>query len=246
MFNILVVEDDEIQRRTFIKMIKEVDKPINIFEAASKDEALAIALTNTIHIFFVDISLKNSSGLEFASELRANPNYELAWIIFTTTHMKYMLEAFKEIHCYDFLIKPYEKKDVIEITNKLINNLDKQEVIDKKDRKYINMDIKGIYVKVYIDEIYFIAVYVRTTYVFTKRGKYVLQKTSLKKMMEMVQGGAIIQCHRSYAVNMNYVLEIDRSQSNWEIYFESLKESVPIGDKFKKNVLEAFEEGGEG
>lgn len=239
MFNILVVEDNDLQRQNLIKMLNELNKSFNIYEAASKEEGIRMANTYDIDLFYIDINLKNSSGLDLALKIREYPQYKLTWIIFITTHVKYMLEAFKEVHCYDYLIKPYDKKVVQEITLTVLDNFETKSSTNKAERKYVVFDIKDLNVKVYVDEIVFISVYIRTTYVFTTRGKYSLSKMPFKNVMDMV-GDKLVQCHRSYAVNMMYVEKIDTSTPSWEIYYEKFNESVPIGEKFKKDVLEAF------
>jgi len=239
VFNILVVEDNDLQRKNLIKMIKELNKPFNIYEADSKEEGIRLANTYNIHLFYLDINLKNSSGLDFASKIREYPQYKFTFVIFITTHVKYMLEAFKEIHCYDYLIKPYDKKKVQEITLSVFDNLETKLSANKTERKYVVFDMKDLNVKVYIDEIIFVSVYIRTTFVFTTRGKYTLSKMPFKNVMDMV-GDELVQCHRSYAVNMDYVDKIDTSTASWEICFDKFNESVPIGEKYKKDVLEAF------
>ncbi len=46
-----------------------------------------------------------------------------------------MLQAFKEIHCYDYILKPYRKEKIMEITKLLLNN--KYEEFHKEKRDHI-------------------------------------------------------------------------------------------------------------
>ncbi|MCY6355854.1 response regulator [Clostridium sp. ZS2-4] len=103
MCTILLLEDDIKQRNNLKKMLYETNEKLKFYEAEDKDEALDICKRVAIDIFFVDISLKNSSGLDFAVEIREMTKYELSWIIFLTTHMEYITQAFKKIHCYDYV-----------------------------------------------------------------------------------------------------------------------------------------------
>lgn len=114
--NVLIVEDDKIQRESLKKMIKQIDKDINIYESVDKDEALEITNKINIDIFYVDICLNNSSGVDLAIELRQIPKYEFSFIIFLTTHVEYLTQAFKEVHCYDYILKPYNMLDVLNMT----------------------------------------------------------------------------------------------------------------------------------
>ena len=88
--NVLIAEDDEIQRKSLKKTIQQIDKDINVYECEDKDRAIEITSENNIDIFYIDISLKNSSGLDFAINLRKIPKYEFSFIVFLTTHVEYI------------------------------------------------------------------------------------------------------------------------------------------------------------
>ena len=127
MYSIILVEDDCMQRDILKKMILSTYEFINIYEADSESTALDIIENNDINMFLIDISLKESSGLDLAMKIRNIPKYEFSQIIFLTTHMEYITQAFKQTHCYDYIIKPYNQEDVQAMLNKLIlyenNNL---------------------------------------------------------------------------------------------------------------------------
>lgn len=241
MKSILLVEDDINQRQNLKKMLQEIDCNLKIYEAQDKDEALEILNNEVIELFFIDISLKNSSGLDLALELRKIPKYEFSWIVFLTTHVQYMLKAFKEIHCYDYIIKPYEKDEVIKLAKKLlsstyINNI----TIDQ--RKYVVFEInKGISVRIYVDEIIFIEMSLRTCIVHTRQGKYEIKRLTLKKALELIDCNDIIQCHKSFAVNINYINRIESISSRLSnIYFDNYDKTALLGYMFKNIVEERF------
>ncbi len=74
--NILLVEDEKIQREALASIIKSNFVDVRIYEAASKKEALKIINEKDVHLFFIDIHLKDSSGLELAKKIR---QHEIAW-----------------------------------------------------------------------------------------------------------------------------------------------------------------------
>ena len=53
-------------------------------------------------------------------KIRSIDEYEFSQIIFLTTHMEYITQAFKQTHCYDYILKPYDQEDVQAMLNKLI------------------------------------------------------------------------------------------------------------------------------
>ncbi|WP_186429736.1 LytTR family DNA-binding domain-containing protein [Clostridium sp. BSD9I1] len=241
MKSILLVEDDINQRLNLKKMLQEIDCDLKIYEAQDKDEALEILNNENIELFFIDISLKNSSGLDLALELRKIPKYELSWIVFLTTHVQYMFQAFKEIHCYDYIIKPYEKDEVIKLTKKLISGTYINNIAIN-ERKYVVFEInKGISTRLYIDEIIFIEMSLRTCIVHTKQGKYEIKRLTLKKALELIDSDDIIQCHKSFAVNINHINGIESISSRLSnIHFDNYDKTALLGYMFKNIVEERF------
>ena len=217
MINILIAEDDSIQRKNLIKMIYEADKTLKIYEAESKEEALKILQEVYIDFFYIDISLKNSSGLDLALELRKIEKYKFNWIIFTTTHIQYMIKAFKEVHCYDYILKPYDKDEVIKMTKLLTSNRRAYNPSRKKE-KYVVFDLQNnISIKLNIDEIIFMEVDLRRIILHTKKDKYRAKRLSLVKALEMIDCDYILQSHKSFAVNINFINKIEAVSSKLKI-----------------------------
>ena len=240
--NVLLVEDDKIQRNSLKMIIEQIDKHINIYEAEDKDEALVITNKHNIDIFYIDISLKNSSGLDFAMELRKVPQYEFSFIIFLTTHIEYITQAFKQVHCYDYILKPYEIADVVNMTKRFIlhgNNIK----ITPTDKSYVVFEIrKGINVKIYVDEIIFIEVNLRNCIIHTVNGVYKVNRVALDKVLKLINCSNIIQCHKSFAVNMNHISKIETIDSKLrEIYFENYDKNALLGYRFKNAIMDRFQ-----
>ena len=240
--NVLIVEDDRLQRESLKKMIQQIDKGINIYESVDKDEALEITSKNNIDIFYVDICLNNSSGVDFAIELRQRPKYEFSFIIFLTTHIEYMNQAFKEVHCYDYILKPYDMSDVVNMTKRF--KLHIESINDKpKDKSYVVIELrKGVNIKIYIDETIFIEVNLRICMIHTVNGVYKVNNLALRKILKVINCNNIIQCHKSFAVNTNYIKKIENVDSkSSKIFFENYDKNALLGYKFKNTIMERFQ-----
>jgi len=241
MANILIVEDDYKQRENLIRMISELKEDINVYEAECKEGAIKILKEISMDFFYIDISLKDSSGLDLASEIRSIEKYKFTWIVFITTHTKYMLQAFKEIHCYDYIIKPYDKDEVIRMTKLLISTNHNSNSLKNKDKHIILELHKGINVKVNVDEIMFIELNLRVMTVHTKRGNYKVKKLALSKALDMIDCDNIVQSHKSFAINIDHVNQIESiSGKLWEISFVDSKEKALLSYSFKDVVMEIF------
>lgn len=241
MKNILIIEDDKYQRENLKNILYETNKNLNIYEAEDTYKALDICNKVSIDLFYVDITLNESSGIDFCLELRKIKKYEFTWIVFVTTHVQYMIKAFKEVHCYDYLLKPYEKEDVIKLTQKLLF-AKLMDNLPEKERNYIVLKISScISVKIFIDEIIFIEVQLRTCTVHTKKRKYEIKGISLNKLLKLINCDYVVQCNKSYIVNINYIDRIEGISSTlYEICFIDYDEKALLGYKFKKVIFDKF------
>ncbi|UZW14501.1 LytTR family DNA-binding domain-containing protein [Clostridium pasteurianum] len=240
MPNILIAEDNPIQRNNLIKMLKNIIiKDINIYEAEDEASALKIANTEIIDFFYIDISLKNSSGLNLGLNLRNIDRYRLSWIVFITTHKQYILPAFKEIHCYDYIIKPYDKQKVKDMTMLIIDDINKKHKKEIKEREYVLFDCNKLSIKVYLEDIFFIEVRIRNVIIHTTKGLYEIHRTSLKNIMKKVCNDYIVQCHRSYLMNLKRIEKIEKySYNSWIVSFYDYKKNAFIGSKYKDIIDE--------
>ena len=242
MYNILILEDDCIQLKTLSEIIKQSGNMYQVYETANISEALKIAQQQIIDLFFVDINLKNESGLKFALEIRKIESYRLNWIIFVTIYKEYMLSAFKKIHCYDYILKPYNKEYIQGITKLLLSDSGAQVAITEVKEKFIIVPIKNIQVKIIINEIIFVEVFIRTSIIHTINGSFTMDYLSLKKLNSMIDHRNIIQSHRSYLVNINYINKIEKTndKTSYKIYFYNTKEIAYLGNNYKKYIMDRF------
>lgn len=253
LFSVIIVEDDFLQRDILKKMILSKHEFIKIYEADSENAALDIIAKHDINMFLIDISLKESSGLDLAMRIRNIYKYEFSQIIFLTTHMEYITQAFKQIHCYDYILKPYNQEDVQAMLNKLIlyessrlnNSSDNFNEDNKyKDRK-VSINIKnGVCALIKIDDIVFIEVKGRVCEINTTNGMYEANNTSLKKIMELIDCKYIIQSHKAFAINKNYICKIEKISAKLStIYFNNYLKTALLGYKFKDEIMSEVRNG---
>ena len=233
MYKILVLEDDDTQRNNLKKLIKKVDNQYSVFDAADIETAVEIARDNEIHLFLVDVNLKNESGIDFARRIRHVDRYRLSWIVFLTSHVQFMLEAFKDTHCYDYLLKPINENELEKILNDVLVDKISTESCLEEDESVI-IEIGGVLIKIYEKNIKFIETYQRTTKIHTKTDILIVKNLSLSKLMEKIKSKNIVQSHKAFAVNVKFIESIEKN----EISFFECKEKALVGKKFRKNILD--------
>lgn len=64
-------------------------------------------------MFILDIQLPDYRGTELGKYIRAMPEYRFTPILFTTELGGEELAAYREIKCYDFLIKPFTQEQFL-------------------------------------------------------------------------------------------------------------------------------------
>ncbi|PRR77424.1 Sensory transduction protein LytR [Clostridium liquoris] len=243
MYNILILEDDCIQLRTLSDIIRQSDDGMyQVYEATNTAEAFEIAKQKMIDLFYVDINLKNESGLSFALEIRKMRNYRLTWIIFVTIYKEFMLSAFKKIHCYDYILKPYNKGNIQRITKLLLSDSCAQAAVTEIKKKFIIVPVKNIQVKIFINEIIFVEVFIRTSIIHTINGSFTIDYLSLKKLNSMIEDKNILQSHRSYLVNIKYINKIEKTNDKtaYKIYFYNTDKTALLGNNYKKCIMDKF------
>lgn len=242
MYNILVLEDDGIQLKTLSDIIKQSGEMYQVYETTSPYEAIKIAEQERIDLFYIDINLKSESGLNFALEIRKIEKYKLTWIIFVTIYKEYMLSAFKKIHCYDYILKPYNKENIQGITKRLLSEGKAQVAVTEVSKSFVIVPIKNIQVKIFVNEIIFVEVFIRTSIIHTINGSFTIDYLSLKKLNSMIDDKNILQSHRSYLINIKHVSKIEKTKdkTSYKIYFYNTDKTAYLGNNYKKCVMDRF------
>ena len=115
--NIAIVDDtlsDIYRLKNFIENWFSMtgNKSGGVVTFRSGEEILKSFEAKMFQIVFMDIIMGAINGVETAKQLRVYDTEIL--IVFTTTSREYALEAFT-VHPFDYLLKPYSKKDVCKV-----------------------------------------------------------------------------------------------------------------------------------
>lgn len=234
--NILVVEDVKEQREALVKMIERNYFDSRIYSTDSVKKSLEIAKEKDINLFILDIGLTDGSGMELAKQLRSMDKYSLTGIVFITNNIIHIMEAFKGIHCYDFLVKPYNEDDV----KKIIDLFESNNNVSDKEGEYIVVTVDGcVKTKVYCEDIIYIKYENRSCEIKTKNGDVIAKGFGLAKLLGEIKSDNIIQCHKAFAVNSKFIEKIVKIESKiWDIYFWNCEDNIPLGYKYKDLVME--------
>jgi len=231
MARILLLEDNEQSRTALIKILEELSKDITVDAAATLAEARELLdSTVSFDLFLLDVNLdpdneKDASGLTFAEEVRNIRNYEVTPMIMITSIASLEISAYRKVHCYQYIIKPFKKSEVTTAVGKILDHLQTDEraaIVIKKD---------SINYRLYCDEIVYIQAIPRGVCLYLKTEKLAVLYLTIRQLMEKLPAGVFFQCHRMFVVNQNYIKYYDLV--NQVIQMEGYPEGIDIGGTYK-------------
>lgn len=120
--NILLVEDDDIDRMNVQRAFKKVNITNPLHHAGDGVEALAMLrgdgvekITPTPRIILLDINMPRMNGIEFLQELRKDASLKaLSVIILTTSNEELDKVAAYDLNVAGYILKPVETEQFIE------------------------------------------------------------------------------------------------------------------------------------
>lgn len=176
-----------------------------------------------LDLLFLDIEMPEYNGLEVAKEIRKKDS-EMR-IVFLTSHREYIQKAFV-VRAYRYLYKPYRKREIIEVLENTKKEM--QAVagiyIEKKNGEQQFVPFRNIlYMEALGDGV---AVCLENGYIVTRK--------TLKNWMEILPE-EFYQCHKSYIVNMFYIVKITNS-----VVILKKQKTVPVSVRKRKALGEQY------
>lgn len=114
--NVIIVDDRKVVLSGGIKVLEEVIPNATVTGFSDTEEAIEYAKKNNIALAFLDIEIRNMSGLELCKillDINSHTN-----IIYLTAYSGYSLDAWKTGAC-GFMLKPITVEEVKEQLQKL-------------------------------------------------------------------------------------------------------------------------------
>ena len=116
---ILVVDDDKATAILFEHYLRNIG---NLNVAANGEIALGMIGNNSYDLILMDINLRGElDGLSLTKHIRKIDRFKNTPIIAITAFGKYYKDDAFSAGCDYFMIKPFEKKDFLELVSKILN-----------------------------------------------------------------------------------------------------------------------------
>lgn len=230
---ILVVEDDKLQLDSLKCLLKEYQPQNVILCASNYAQGLAYLAKFDINLFLLDVELDTSAsaedGIELARQIRKHPKHPHTPIIFLTSIPERILEALNQTHCYDYLLKPYDREALYRCLDHLTNPRETEET-------YISFaDIQGIHIRLKSSEVLYFSSAGHQIQIHTTDCLYTTCTATLDAWAEKLDS-SFLRCHRKYIINLNYANHYDKTNR-----FVSIEnESIPVGRSYKNDFEERY------
>lgn len=235
MARILVLEDEEQSRNALVKILQGVSSDIIVDAAADLAKArLLLKSSVSFDLFFLDINLNpgnsgDQSGIRFAEEIRAIQNYEFTPVVMVTSVAGMEMESYRRLHCYQYLIKPYEQSEVQAVAARVLAHM------EHRERQFIVVKKDGINYRIPCEDIVFCKAVPRGVCLYLKEDRIEVPYLTIRRLMEKLPDHLFFQCHRMYVVNRNMVRYYDLV--NQIIQMEGYSDiNIDIGVTFKTEV----------
>lgn len=234
MIHVLILEDDKISREALTAILSEYSAEICVHPASSYEEAKALLEEDIQYgLFLLDVNLSGESrqdigGIIFAREVRERFCYTFTPIVMVTAVGAMEMQAYRELHCYQYLMKPFQRRQVEEIVSKLLAK-------EERERPpVVTVKKGGINYQIECADILYLEAVHRGICIHMKKECWDVPYVTLKQMLKKMPEGMFVQCHRVYAVNRQEVEYYDTV--NRIVKLKGCSDTVEIGVTYKTEI----------
>ena len=232
MIRCLAIDDEPLALQQIAAYIGKVPFLELAAQCQSALEAHQFLQNDTVDVIFCDINMPDLNGMDFIKSLAAPP-----LVVFTTAYAEYAVEGFK-VNAVDYLLKPFGLQDFMRAANRVRERLEgttasapasSTPVASDSDTDTIFLKTDYRIVKVAISDIRYVEAMSEYLKVWIEGDtKPIITLLSMKKMEERLPQN-FMRIHRSYIINLNKILEVNKNRviMDCDTY-------LPIGDMYKE------------
>lgn len=249
IYKILIIEDSDEDRTK----LEESLESYSFFQIANSLNTgfAAPELVRKLRpdLLFIDVELSGIQGYDIIDKLRG----EITWnmkTVFYTAYPQYMINAIR-LSVFDYLLKPFEKKDLDLIVNRFIQarmeekgalpDLPPQDVSDEMGSKTFTIQLPTGDIRIlrHSDIGYFKFNTLRRCWeVFLYNQKLLTMRSTINATRILGFSPQFMQIHKSYIINIQHLAIIHTDVCIMFPPFNN--ERLPISGKYKKGLQNCF------
>ncbi|MBR3066200.1 MAG: response regulator transcription factor [Prevotella sp.] len=234
MIRVLAIDDEPLALQQLAAYIKKMPFFELCGQCMSALQARDLMEREVIDAIFCDINMPDLSGMDFVRQLVAPP-----LIVFTTAYAEYAIEGFR-VNAVDYLLKPFGLQDFQRAALKVKEQYDLRHAVevapapstpaerpDKADDTiFVKTDSRTL--RISISDIRYVEAmseYLKLH--LESQPRPVITYLSMKKMEEFLPP-TFMRIHRSYIVNLDRVVEVNKNR-----VIMGPDEYLPLGDSYR-------------
>lgn len=222
----IAVDDEPMALEKLKNYIEEVPYLKLIAACRGVHEAKEALDADDVDALFIDINMPDTNGMDFVKEMQNPP-----MVVFTTAYSEYAVESYK-VRAVDYLLKPYDMDDFQRVAENVFDRWSQDiqpKAVSEDGFVYLKTGTKIL--RESFDNIEYIEGMNEYLKVHPIEGDPYLTYATFKSLVKFLPE-TFFQVHRSYLVNMKYVLEIEKSTVK-------LKggTTLPIGGIYKESLM---------
>lgn len=214
MFKIAICDDEEIEVQRIRHLISAYMKEHHlVYRIDTFDDGVGLLESDTrFDVIFLDISMKNSNGIETGQQLyRRNRQMKIVYI---TSFQEYCNEAMNHVHAFAYLNKPIDVEELHHQLEELVRDAGEEkrnsieielanvyELTDKEPRQYPNLSIP-------VKEIlYFEYIKSERRILVKMKNRTLIYTATMTEIEEKMAPYGFGICYRGFMVNYGYVVK---------------------------------------
>jgi len=226
MISSIIIDDEQNSVDVLEKLISRFfrDQVEIVSEFSNLYDAVEYLNGNSVDLVFLDMKLDFNSGLDLLYQFKDNKSFE---VICVTAYKEYAIEALR-CSAFDYLLKPVNYVELISAVKRLQaknnqNSFEKSDVVDennttpKKRRDSIAFPSKNGFKVEKLSSIIYCEAKGNYAQVHLYPKSQILISKTLKKLVDMIDHPDFFRIHKSYYINMNYIVSYNRSENIVEL-----------------------------
>jgi two-component system LytT family response regulator len=245
MLRTIIIDDEEHQRLTILKMVKLYCPKVTVVAQADGVKTGVEAIRKfKPDLVLLDIKLQDGTGFDILEEIKP-VDFK---VIFITAYNQFAIKAFR-FSALDYLLKPLDPDELVQAVSKIRDVMQKDfnNQLENLREHLITDDSvhKRIVVKTF-DSIHLIPVkdilfcqsnnnYVTINLLCQKQ---IIASCTLKDFEEMLSESGFFRVHKSFLVNMKHVQRFDKAEGG-SLFVEG-GHQIPVSSRKREEIIEIF------